>query len=36
MNAALHRIAILIRKELIAVFKDPRSRIVLFLPRRSI
>ena len=32
MNATLHRIAILIRKELIAVLKDPRSRIVLFLP----
>ncbi|HMN46454.1 MAG TPA: ABC transporter permease [Povalibacter sp.] len=32
MNAALHRIATLIRKELIAVLKDPRSRLVLFLP----
>lgn len=32
MNATLHRIAILIRKELIAVLKDPRSRIVLVLP----
>jgi ABC-2 type transport system permease protein len=32
VNATLHRIAILIRKELIAVLKDPRSRIVLFLP----
>lgn len=32
MNATFHRIAILIRKELIAVLKDPRSRIVLFLP----
>jgi ABC-2 type transport system permease protein len=32
MNDTLYRIAILIRKELIAVFKDPRSRIVLFLP----
>lgn len=32
MNAQLYRIIILIRKELIAVLKDPRSRIVLFLP----
>jgi ABC-2 type transport system permease protein len=32
MNLTLYRIAILIRKELLAVFKDPRSRIVLFLP----
>jgi ABC-2 type transport system permease protein len=32
MNATLYRIAILIRKELIAVFKDPRSRIILFVP----
>ena len=32
MNATLHRIATLIRKELIAVLKDPRSRLVLFLP----
>lgn len=32
MSDTLYRIAILIRKELIAVFKDPRSRIVLFLP----
>ena len=32
MNATLYRIAILIRKELIAVLKDPRSRLVLFLP----
>lgn len=32
MNATLHRIAILIRKELIAILKDPRSRIVLVLP----
>jgi len=32
MSAALHRITNLIRKELIAVLKDPRSRIVLFLP----
>jgi ABC-2 type transport system permease protein len=32
MNATLHRILILIRKELIAVLKDPRSRIVLVVP----
>jgi len=32
VNATLHRIRVLIRKELIAVLKDPRSRIVLFLP----
>lgn len=32
MKATLHRIAILIRKELIAVLKDPRSRIVLVAP----
>ncbi len=32
MNATFHRIATLIRKELIAVLKDPRSRLVLFLP----
>ncbi|HEY5810817.1 MAG TPA: ABC transporter permease [Povalibacter sp.] len=32
MNATLHRIAVLIRKELIAVLKDPRSRIVLIVP----
>jgi len=32
MNATLHRILILIRKELIAVLKDPRSRIVLVMP----
>lgn len=32
MNATLHRIFILIRKELIAVLKDPRSRLILFLP----
>jgi len=32
MNATLHRIAILIRKELIAILKDPRSRLVLVLP----
>jgi ABC-2 type transport system permease protein len=32
VNDTLYRIAILIRKELLAVFKDPRSRIVLFLP----
>jgi ABC-2 type transport system permease protein len=32
MMATLHRIAILIRKELIAVLKDPRSRLVLVMP----
>ncbi len=32
MNATLHRIATLIRKELIAILKDPRSRLILFLP----
>lgn len=32
MNATLHRILILIRKELIAILKDPRSRLVLVLP----
>ncbi len=32
MNATLHRIAILIRKELIAILKDPRSRLVLVVP----
>lgn len=32
MNATIHRIAILIRKELIAILKDPRSRMVLVLP----
>jgi ABC-2 type transport system permease protein len=32
MKATLHRIAILIRKELIAILKDPRSRLVLVLP----
>ncbi|HEY0942040.1 MAG TPA: ABC transporter permease [Steroidobacter sp.] len=32
MKATLHRIAILIRKELIAVLKDPLSRIVLVMP----
>lgn len=32
MNATLHRIVVLIRKELIAILKDPRSRLVLFLP----
>jgi ABC-2 type transport system permease protein len=32
MNATLHRILILIRKELIAVLKDPRSRIILVMP----
>ena len=32
MNATLHRILVLIRKELIAVLKDPRSRLVLLVP----
>ncbi len=32
MNATLHRILVLIRKELIAVLKDPRSRLVLSVP----
>jgi ABC-2 type transport system permease protein len=32
MNPTFYRITNLIRKELIAVLKDPRSRIVLFLP----
>src|SRR5687767_236013 len=32
VNATLYRIAILIRKELIAILKDPRSRLVLFVP----
>jgi ABC-2 type transport system permease protein len=32
MNATLHRIAILIRKELTAILKDPRSRLVLVMP----
>lgn len=32
MNPKLHRIFILIRKELIAVLKDPRSRLILLLP----
>jgi ABC-2 type transport system permease protein len=32
VNATLYRVAILVRKELIAVLKDPRSRIILFLP----
>ena len=32
MNATLHRILTLIRKELIAVLKDPRSRIILVVP----
>jgi ABC-2 type transport system permease protein len=32
VNATLHRILILIRKELIAVLKDPRSRIILVMP----
>ena len=32
MNPTLHRIVVLIRKELIAVLKDPRSRVILFVP----
>ncbi|HEY0686590.1 MAG TPA: ABC transporter permease [Steroidobacter sp.] len=32
MKGTLHRIAILIRKELIAILKDPRSRLVLVMP----
>lgn len=32
MNDALFRILALIRKELLAILKDPRSRIVLFVP----
>ena len=32
MSETLYRIAILIRKELIAILKDPRSRLVLFMP----
>lgn len=32
MRDTLYRIAILIRKELIAILKDPRSRLVLFMP----
>lgn len=32
MADALHRILILVRKELLAIFKDPRSRIVLVGP----
>lgn len=32
MNATAHRIFILIRKELIAVLKDPRSRLILLMP----
>jgi ABC-2 type transport system permease protein len=32
MMDALRRIAALIRKELLAIFKDPRSRILLFAP----
>jgi len=32
MSATLHRILILIRKELIAVLKDPRSRLILLVP----
>lgn len=32
MNATMQRTATLVRKELIAIFKDPRSRIILFLP----
>jgi ABC-2 type transport system permease protein len=32
VNATLHRIAVLIRKELIAILKDPLSRLILLLP----
>jgi ABC-2 type transport system permease protein len=32
VNASLLRILALIRKELLAILKDPRSRVVLFLP----
>jgi ABC-2 type transport system permease protein len=32
MNATLHRIAVLIRKELLAVLKDPRSKLILIVP----
>jgi ABC-2 type transport system permease protein len=32
VNATAYRILILIRKELIAILKDPRSRLVLFVP----
>lgn len=32
MKASLQRIRILFRKELLSIFKDPRSRIVLFAP----
>ena len=32
MRDSLHRILILCRKELLAILKDPRSRIVLFVP----
>jgi ABC-2 type transport system permease protein len=28
----LHRVAALVRKELLAILKDPRSRVILFLP----
>jgi ABC-2 type transport system permease protein len=32
MLAAIFRIVALIRKELLAMFKDPRGRAVLFVP----
>ena len=32
MNEALRRVAALVRKELLAILKDPRSRVSLFLP----
>ena len=32
MRESLQRILILCRKELLAIFKDPRSRVILFLP----
>ena len=32
MRSSLHRILALIRKEFLAVLKDPRSRVVIFLP----
>jgi len=32
MFAAVHRVLTLIRKELLAIFRDPRSRVILFAP----